>query len=88
MKRTALALMVLVASVVAAEARTEWRGTGKIAQMNQTCVDVGWTQNTKAKLRFRPYGISDNGNESQFATHLTYFAFGVRRPGLQPQAVA
>ncbi len=81
MRKFVIAALVLASSVVAAEARTEWRGAGRLVALNQTCIDVGWTKGAKANLRFRPSGISDNGNMSQFATHLPYFAFGVRRTG-------
>lgn len=81
MKKSAIAAMVLLLSVAAAEARTEWRGPGKLIDINQTCIDVGWTKGAKANLRFRPSGMSDNGNRSQFATHLAYFAFGASRDG-------
>jgi len=80
-KKIVIAGLVLLTSVAAAQARVEWRGTGKIVKLTQACIDDGWAKKIKGNLRFRPSGLSDNGDRSGFSTILSYNAFGVRLTG-------
>ena len=81
MKRTVIAALALVLSASVAQAYTEWRGSGRIVGLSQTCLDVGWKLGVKGNLRFRPANVGDNVNWSAFSTLIPYFAWGVGANG-------
>ena len=81
MKSRIVAALVFATSIATAQARTEWQGTGKIKDLNQVCLDVGWRKGSDVNLRYRPSGMSDNGKLSGFSVFYPYHAYGVTAKG-------
>ena len=82
MKKTGIiAALLLISTAATAEAYVDWRGPGTLVKLNKVCKDAGWAKDMKAKLRFRPSDISDNGTRSGFSTFFSTYAYGVRMEG-------